>query len=64
MFPDDWSVDKIKWEVQGAWNSSKFEIEDTKRGIGWNGISPSGIKIEGHLNNKGTRAYPVYEGEN
>ncbi|WP_199725999.1 EndoU domain-containing protein [Leptotrichia sp. OH3620_COT-345] len=34
MFPDDWSVDKIKWEVQGAWNSSDFEIINPIKKIG------------------------------
>ena len=33
MFPDDWSVDKTKWEINGAWNSIDFMTETTKRGI-------------------------------
>ena len=61
MFPDDWSIDKTKWEINGAWNSIDFNIEETKRGIRWEGTSPSGIKMEGFLNNKGNTAYPVYE---
>lgn len=64
MFPDDWSVDKTKWEINGAWNSSDFFTETTKRGIRWEGTSPSGVKIEGILNKKGTRAFPMYEGGN
>ena len=61
MFPDDWSIEKTKWEINGAWNSSDFRIDVTEKGIGWEGTSPSGIKIEGYLNNKGNTAYPVYE---
>ena len=64
MFPNDWSVDKTKWEINGAWNSSDFFTETTKRGIRWEGTSPSGVKIEGFLNKKGTRAFPMYEGGN
>ena len=61
MFPNDWSIDKTKWEINGAWNSIDFNIEETKRGSRWEGTSPSGIKMEGFLNNKGNTAYPVYE---
>ena len=64
MFPDNWSVDKTKWEINGAWNSSDFFTETTKRGIRWEGTSPSGVKIEGILNKKGTRAFPMYKGGN
>ena len=64
MFPDDWSVDKTKWEINGAWNSIDFMTETTKNGISWEGTSPSGVKIEGILNKKGTRAFPKYEGGN
>ena len=64
MFPDDWSVDKTKWEINGAWNSRDFFTETTKRGIRWEGTSPSGVKIEGFLNKKGTRAFPMYKGGN
>ena len=64
MFPDDWSVDKTKWEINGAWNSIDFMTETTKRGIRWERTSPSGVKIEGFLNKKGTRAFPKYEGGN
>ena len=64
MFPDNWSVDKTKWEINGAWNSIDFMTKTTKRGIRWEGTSPSGVKIEGILNKKGTRAFPKYEGGN
>jgi len=43
------------------WN---FMTETTKRGIRWEGTSPSGVKIEGILNKKGTRAFPMYKGGN
>ena len=64
IFTDDWSVDKTKWEINGAWNNRDFFTETTKRGIRWEGTSPSGVKIEGFLNKKGTRAFPKYEGGN
>jgi len=44
----------------GQWNSSKFEIIDPINKI-WQGTSPSGIRIEGFMNNR-TLAYPIYEG--
>ena len=62
MFPDDWSIEKTKWEINGAWNSNNFELKETIKGIHWEGTSPSGIKIEGYYNNNGIRAFPVYEG--
>ena len=56
--------DKTKWEINGAWNSRDFFTETTKRGIRWEETSPSGVKIEGILNKKGTRAFPMYKGGN
>ena len=55
---------KTIWEINGAWNSRDFFTETTKRGIRWEGTSPSGVKIEGILNKKRTRAFPKYEGGN
>ena len=57
MFPNDWSIDKTKWEINGAWNSSDFEIIDPIKNI-WQGTSPNGIKIKGFINNR-TLAYPL-----
>lgn len=59
-FPREWDSKKIEWEVKRAWNSSKFEIIDPINKI-WQGTSPSGIRIEGFMNNR-TLAYPIYEG--
>jgi len=56
--------DKTIREINGAWNSIDFMTETTKRGIRWEETSPSGVKIEGILNKKGTRAFPMYKGGN
>ena len=40
---------------------NNFKIEQTRKGIEWKGTSPSGVEIEGFLNNHGTRAYPKYK---
>ena len=61
MFPDDWSIEETKWEINGAWNSSDFEIIDPIKNI-WQRTSPNGIKIKGFINNR-TLAYPLYKGD-
>ena len=58
MFPDHWSKDRIKVESDGAFrNRTPLEGKEIN---GWEGTSPSGIKIEGFIgpNNKPTNAYP------
>ena len=52
----------LKLDDEGA--KTKLALIKTKRGIRWEGTSPSGVKIEGFLNKKGTRAFPKYEGGN
>ena len=63
MFPDNWTEDKVKWEINGAWNSQSFESGITPKGTEWSGTSPSGIEIRGYIKNNGTTAYPIYQGE-
>ena len=59
-FPKEWNAQKIEWEVNGAWNSQTFRIDDRY----WDGMSPSGVKIGGFVNPNKTLAYPIYkEGE-
>ena len=59
-FPKEWNAQKIEWEVNGAWNSQTFRIDDRY----WDGMSPSGVKIGGFANPNRTLAYPIYkEGE-
>lgn len=51
MFPKSWSVDRIKVEVDAAFQN--------KRVIGnkWTGITPSGVRVEGYISPK-TTVYP------
>lgn len=61
MFPDNWNENRIREEIRGAWNSSDFTSKLTRRGLRWEGTSPSGVKIEGYIKNDGTTAYPMYQ---
>jgi RHS repeat-associated protein len=53
MFPDSWSADRIKVEVDMAYKSR------TVIGNRWEGVTPSGVKVRGYLAPK-TTVYPVY----
>ena len=53
MFPDSWSADRVKVEVDAAYQSR------TITGNMWTGTTPSGVVVRGYLNPK-TTAYPVY----
>ena len=57
FFPDSWSRAQVLDEIRGAFNNRTFTS-----GKKWNGISPSGLKIEGYLDNAGNinTAYPKY----
>lgn len=63
MFPKNWNENKIIEEIKGAWNSSDLKITKTNKGNVWSGTSPSGIKIEGYVNEDKATAYPIYGGE-
>ena len=52
MFPEYWTADRIKVEVDAAF---KQRVEN---GIEWQSITPSGVKICGFLKPRVT-AYPV-----
>ncbi|MBI5256101.1 MAG: EndoU domain-containing protein [Burkholderiales bacterium] len=51
MFPDSWSADRVKVEVDAAYQNK------TVSGNKWSGTTPSGVKVEGYLNPK-TTVYP------
>lgn len=53
MFPDSWSADRIKVEVDYAYKNK------TVSGNQWTGITPSGVTVKGWLTPK-TTAYPIY----
>ena len=45
MFPDSWTPDRIKVEIDSAWQNRKLSTNYSNNG--WEGISQSGVKIEG-----------------
>jgi hypothetical protein len=51
LFPDSWTADRIKVEVDAAFQNR------TVVGNKWTGTTPSGVKVEGYLNPK-TTVYP------
>ncbi len=52
MFPDSWTADRIKVEVDAAFNAKIVS------GNKWSGTTPSGVKVQGYLTPKVT-VYPV-----
>jgi Hemagglutinin repeat/Bacterial EndoU nuclease len=54
MFPKDWTADRIKVEVDAAWNSPTKVVS----GDYWSAMTPSGVKVEGWLSPRVT-AFPV-----
>ena len=48
MFPDSWTADRVKVEVDAAFQNK------TVVGNKWFGKTPSGVKVEGYLNPKTT----------
>jgi len=53
LFPDDWTADRIKVEVDAAYNNRVVS------GNQWTGMTPSGIVVKGWLLPK-TTVYPVH----
>lgn len=53
MFPDDWSADKLKAEVNTAYENK------TILGNQWIGTTPSGVRVKGYLDPK-TTVYPMF----
>lgn len=48
MFPESWTADRIKVEVDGAFQNKTIE------GNKWSGVTPSGVRVEGCVNPKTT----------
>lgn len=57
MFPETWTADRIKVEVDYAYQN-RVVITNTKGQQMWEGITPSGVKVTGYLKPKVT-VYPV-----
>jgi filamentous hemagglutinin len=53
MFPDSWSANRVKIEVDAAFKNK------TVTGNKWSGTTPSGVKVGGYLSPK-TTVYPIY----
>lgn len=57
MFPDTWSADRIKYEIDLAYkNRTEFTNKDGRNM--WKGKTPSGVEVQGYLEPK-TTVYPV-----
>ena len=56
MFPQDWSREKIIDEIDSAWRNQKAHPNSKK----WEGVSKSGVSIEGYKEPKIT-AFPVFK---
>ena len=58
MFPKDWTPNRIKFEVDFAYKNRKAhsDINKALRGM-WEGITPSGVWVEGYTN-RNTTVYP------
>lgn len=55
MFPNTWTADRVKVEVDAAFANKTIVPGNTNM---WQGVTPSGVKVEGYLNPK-TTAYPL-----
>ena len=53
MFPDSWSADRVKVEVDAAYQNR------TVTGNMWTGTTPSGVVVKGYLN-PNTTVYPSH----
>ena len=56
MFPKDWEENRIKKEVDAAWNDPNKIVQGDK----WISVTPSGVKVEGWISPR-TTVYPVYQ---
>ena len=56
MFPDNWSANRVKYEVDMAYKN-RIEFKDKGRDM-WRGVTPSGVKVKGYIDPK-TTVYPL-----
>lgn len=59
FFPDSWNRGQVMTEIRGAFGSASFP--DPARPNYWEGVSPSGVRIGGYLDNAGNinTAFPL-----
>jgi hypothetical protein len=57
MFPDGWSADRVKVEVDEAFKNKTLTTNSQGQPM-WEGLTPSGVVVKGYLNPKVT-VYPV-----
>ncbi len=61
MFPDHWTADRIKVEVDATYKNRIPHSDIDKRNNGmWEGTTPSGVHIEG-FSEPNVTAYPVID---
>ncbi|MBK0000016.1 EndoU domain-containing protein [Erwinia sp. S38] len=64
FFPENWSKRQTEMEIKSAFENSKPHTDPRKKEM-WQGISSSGLKIEGYYkkpDGAGATAWPVYQG--
>lgn len=60
MFPNSWTKDRVKVEVDGAYKNRIVHPDPIKaKKDMWYGLTPSGVAVEGYTKPK-TTVYPVY----
>ncbi|MBR7734503.1 EndoU domain-containing protein [Acinetobacter nosocomialis] len=57
MFPDSWSADRVKVEVDAAYKNKSI-VTNSRGERMWEGITPSGVKVTGYLE-PNTTVYPL-----
>ena len=50
MFPDQWTGDRIKVEVDAAYKNRQLIKNPFNGAPMWEGVTPSGVKVQGYLN--------------
>lgn len=58
MFPDHWTGDRIKVEVDAAYQNRQLFKHPKSGASMWSGTTPSGVKVEGYLS-PNTTVYPI-----